>query len=111
VTIRRALFPFAALLLAGIGSPATAGHWRTHYAGDWWSTHEAIYDLENRIAFLEADPQTDDGYRAPIINRARAEIGRLRAALGPAQWQWTTPCCYSRRPIYIRWAAHRGRSH
>ena len=64
---------------------------------DWWgSIHQAIYERENRIAFLEADPETDDGYRAPIISRHRAEIRRLHAALGPAQWQWTTPCCYSR---------------
>ena len=66
--MRRALFPFAALLLASGASPATAGHWRAHYA-DWWSIHQAIYERENRIAFLEADPETDDGYRAPIISR------------------------------------------
>ena len=54
------------------------------------------------IAFLEADPQTDDGYKAPIITKARAEIRRLQATLGPPQWRWTTPCCYSRKPIYIR---------
>ena len=73
MTMRRALFPFAALLLASGASPAAAGHWRAHYA-DWWSIHQAIYERENRIAFLEADPETDDGYRAPIISRHRAEI-------------------------------------
>jgi hypothetical protein len=108
VTIRRALFLFTALVLAAGASPATAGHWRAHYA-DWWSIHQAIYERENRIALLEANPETDDGYRAPIITRARAEIWRLHAALGPAQWQWTTPCCYSRPPIYIGWSSHRRR--
>jgi hypothetical protein len=108
VTIRRALFLFTALVLAAGASPATAGHWRAHYA-DWWSIHQAIYERENRIALLEANPETDDGYRAPIITRARAEIWRLHAALGPAQWQWTTPCCYSRAPIYIGWSSHRRR--
>ena len=106
VTIRRALFLFTALLLASGASPATAGHWRAHHA-DWWSIHQAIYERENRIALLEANPETDDGYRAPIITRTRAEIWRLHAALGPAQWQWTTPCCYSRPPIYIGWSSHR----
>jgi len=109
VTMRRAFFPVAALLLASGASPAAAGHWRAHYA-DWWSIHQAIYERENRIAFLEADPETDDGYRAPIISRHRAEIRRLHAALGPAQWQWTTPCCYSRPPIYIGWSSHRRQS-
>ena len=112
VTIRRALLPlaFVALLLASAGSPATAGHWRTYY-GDWWSTHQAIYEMNNRIASLEANPETDDGYRAPIINRTRAQIRRLHATLGPAQWQWTTPCCYSRPPIYIGWSSHRRQPH
>jgi len=112
VTIRRALLPlaFVALLLASAGSPATAGHWRTYY-GDWWSTHQAIYEMNNRIALLEANPETDDGYRAPIINRTRAQIRRLHATLGPAQWQWTTPCCYSRPPIYIGWSSHRRQPH
>ena len=105
VMIRRALFPLAALLVASLDSPATAGHWRTYYV-DWWATHQAIYALNNRIAFLEADPETDDGYRAPIISRTRADIRRLHATLGPAQWQWTTPCCYSRPPIYISWPSH-----
>lgn len=105
MTIRRALFPFAALLVASFGSPATAGYWWTYY-GDWWSTHQAIYELNNRIAFLEADPETDDGYRAPNINRRRAEIRRLHATLGPAQWQWTSPCCYSRPPLFIGSSSH-----
>jgi hypothetical protein len=101
--MRGVLFASIALVLACVGSPATAGqHWRTGHAGDWRATHHAIYELENLIAFLEADPATDDGYKAPIINRARAEISRLQASLGRPQWRWPTPCCYGRRPIYIR---------
>jgi len=86
------------LVFVGIGSPVAAG--ADEFADA--DTRHAIYELENMIAFLEADPQTDDGYKAPIIHKARAEIRRLQATLAPAQWRWTTPCCYSRRPISIR---------
>jgi hypothetical protein len=106
VTMRRALFLLVGLLLTSSITPATAGHWRAHY-GDWWAIHWGIYERENRIALLEANPETDDGYRAPIISRHRAEIRRLHAALGPAQWQYTSPCCYSRPAIYIGGPSHR----
>jgi hypothetical protein len=99
MSMPRSLLLCCALLFACIGSPAIA--WEDEN-GDWLATRHAIYELENMIAFLEADPQTDDGYKAPIITRARAEIRRLQAALGPPQWRWTTPCCYSRKPTYIR---------
>jgi hypothetical protein len=99
MTMRRAILLCAVLLFAGIAPPAVA--WEDDNGG-WQATRHAIYELENLIAFLEADPQTDDGYKAPIITKARAEIRRLQATLGHAQWRWTTPCCYSRRPIYIR---------
>ncbi len=106
MTLRHALFPWAALLLATIAAPASAGQYR-HKAlavdiGDWRAAHHAIYAAENLIAVLQANPQADDGYKGPIITRARAEILRLQAALGRPQWRWPTPCCYSRRPIYIR---------
>jgi hypothetical protein len=106
VTMRRALFLLAGLVFVSGVTPAAAGHWRAFY-GDWWAIHQAIYERENRIALLEANPETDDGYRAPIISRHRAEIRRLHAALGPAQWQWTSPCCYSRPAIYIGGGSHR----
>jgi hypothetical protein len=100
---RRALFTCIALLLAAIVSPATAGQCRHDADPDCWrATHGAIYELENVIALLEADPAVDDGYKAPVITRARADILRLRATLSPARWHWPTPCCYSRKPIYIR---------
>ncbi len=95
----RAVLLCAVLSFAGIASSAVA--WEDEN-GDRQATRHAIYELENLIAFVKADPQTDDGYKAPIITRARAEIRRLQATLGRAQWRWTTPCCYSRRPLYIR---------
>jgi hypothetical protein len=99
MSLRRGLLLCMVLVFAGIASPVVAG---PDEFGDWDRTRQAIYDLENMIAFLEADPQTDDGYKAPIIRKARAEIRRLQATLAPAQWRWTTPCCYSRPPITIR---------
>jgi len=111
MTMRRTVFAWivaacTAGLAAGIGTPATAGqYWysgHSDHGGHWRETHRAIYQLENLIALLEANPATDDGYKAPIITRARADIMRLRATLDRSRWRWTTPCCYSRRTIYIR---------
>jgi hypothetical protein len=100
-TQRWVLAGAAAVLLGGL-SPAAAGdHWR-HRHGERYATRHAIYELENRIAFLEANPEIDDGYKGPIITQARADILRLRAGLRPATWRWASPCCYSRRPIHIR---------
>jgi hypothetical protein len=102
----RSLIPCAALLLALAASPAVAGELLYKAPAvavvGWRAIRDAIYERENRIAYLEADPETDDGYKAPIIERTRAEIRHLQAMRPPAQWRWTTPCCYSRRPIYIR---------
>lgn len=100
---RYGIFASSTFLLACIASPALAAeHWQRHHSADWRATHDAIYELENRIAFLEADPEMDDGYKAPLIGRARADIVRLRRGLRRAQWRWTSPCCYSRKPIYVR---------
>jgi len=102
MTIRLADFACAALAFACLASPAAADqHWRWSH-GDWRETRAAIYELESRIARLEADPAVDDGYKAPIIARVRADILKLRATLPPARWRWTDPCCYSRKAIYIR---------
>jgi len=101
MTIRFSIFACAALWLACSGLPADAGQrWHREH-GHWRATHHAIYELEHDIALLEADPAVDDGYRAPVIAHESIEIRRLRAALPPARWRWTSPCCYSRRPIYI----------
>jgi len=106
--MRRTVFAWTVVactvgLVAGMGTPATAGqYWDSEHGGQWRETHRAIYQLENLIALLEADPATDDGYKAPIITRARADIMRLRATLDRPRWRWSTPCCCSHRPIYIR---------
>jgi hypothetical protein len=92
-----------ALVLAGGASPAAAREfWRHGHGGHGHATHAAIYALENRIAYLEADPEIDDGYKAPIIVNARADVVQLRATLRPPHWRWESPCCYSRRAIHIR---------
>jgi len=99
----RAVFTCAAFLLAfGVSPAAAEPFWDGGYGEDWAATHAAIYQLENRIAFLQADPEIDDGYKAPIIGKTRAEILQLRATLPAPHWRWATPCCYSRRPIHIR---------
>jgi hypothetical protein len=103
MTLGRIVCASAALLLAWSAVPVRAEEaaWRDGH-GHWRATHAAIYQLENRIAYLEADPDMDDGYKAPIIPRARSDIRQLRATLPPAHWRWASPCCYSRKPIHIR---------
>jgi hypothetical protein len=102
MTTGRIVCASAVLLLACSIVPATAKPgWRGGH-GHWRTTHAAIYQLENRIAYLEADPDIDDGYKAPIIPGARGDIRQLRATLPPAHWPWASPCCYNRKPIHIR---------
>jgi hypothetical protein len=93
-----------ALALACGLSPALADGWSWHAADSdrWHAVRHDIYELENQIASLEADPQMDDGFRAPMIASARRQIRWLQAKIAPAYWRWTDPCCYSRRPIHIR---------
>ena len=101
--IGRAVFAAVGLILAGGIAPALAGEdWLLYDPSPWWATREAIYQLGNRIALLEADPEIDDGYKGPIITSARREIMRLHATVPPARWRWASPCCYGRRPIHIR---------
>jgi hypothetical protein len=96
------LLPLCGLLaFAGFATPALAG---CDPASDdcWVRAHRVIYHMENRIAYLEANPDADDSVKGPIINHLRHQIVRVRADYG-ARWpHWPTPCCYSRRPIYIR---------
>jgi hypothetical protein len=90
----------AAVFIVGALSSATAEP--LPHSAEWLATHAAIYRLENRIAYLEADPAIDDGYKTPIITGARKDIRELRATLPPAHWRWASPCCYSRKPIHLR---------
>jgi hypothetical protein len=83
-------------------APAVAGC-RDHAWDGAWRAHQAITDMENRIAFLEADPKL--GHKGPFIEALHRKILRLHAAIGPRRLRWSrpsSPCCYSRRPIYIR---------
>lgn len=86
---------------AGLASPAVAG---CNSDADWcyWQAHRALSHVENRIAYLEANPDADESYKGPVIEALHAKMLHLRAAIGPRWPHWPTPCCYSRRPIYLR---------
>lgn len=95
------------MLLCGLmsvafaASPALAGC-GSYGARCWEHAHRVIYHMQNHVAFLEADPYVDDGYKGPIIDHLHHKVLHIRAAIGPRWPHWPTPCCYSRRPIYIR---------
>jgi hypothetical protein len=101
MSLARSVVLCGVLAFAFAASPARAG-----CDGDdghcWQHAHRIIYHLHNHIAFLEADPDADDGYKGPIIDHLHHKILRLRAEIGPRWPHWPTPCCYSRRPIVIR---------
>jgi hypothetical protein len=102
---RRVVLASSALLIGAGVLPATAGddwHLYQSHGRLWHATHRAIYELENRIAFLEADPESDDDYKGPVITGARAQIRGLNATLQPPRWRGAVPCCYSRKPIHLR---------
>ena len=89
------------LWLAFAASPARAGCFEL--SDQCWSdAHHAIYRKHNAIAFLEANPAVDDGDKGPVITYLHHKILRIRSAIGPRWPHWPVPCCYSRRPIYIR---------
>jgi hypothetical protein len=98
----KGILVLGAILATAIAtSPAMAG---CDHAGEhcWLRGHRVIYHMENRIAYLEANPNVDDGYKGPIITHLRRKILHIRAVIGERWPHWPTPCCYSRRPIYIR---------
>jgi hypothetical protein len=64
--------------------------------------HRSIYHKHNRIAYLEANPDVDDSFKGPVITHLHLKVLRIRAKIGPRWPVWPTPCCYSRKPIYIR---------
>jgi len=92
----------AAACSALIASPVLAAECGTINGLDYWGKRDAIYQRVNLIAGLEAKPDIDDAAKGPRILAARAEIHRLRAALGPVPRPWLTPCCYRRKPLYLR---------
>lgn len=101
--MRHAFGLVLAVALAGAAAPATAGGaWR---GGDraYWDIRDAIYQRVNLIARLEANPDVDETVKGPAITAARAEIRHLRAMLGPPlPPHYFVPCCYTRRPLYVR---------
>jgi hypothetical protein len=103
MAMRRIILLGAVVLLAGIASAATAGqYYGPHGDTPYWPAHHAIYEMRNFIAYLEANPDADEGYKGPAITATHAEIKRLQAAIGPRPPKYFVPCCYSRRPIHIR---------
>jgi hypothetical protein len=68
----------------------------------YWCIRDAIYADVKLINHLEANPDVDDAVKGPQITAARADIHRLRLMLGPLLQVGPEPCCYSRRPLYIR---------
>jgi hypothetical protein len=90
------------LALAVVAAPARAGDSWQSAEQCYWCVRDAIYDRINLIARFEANPDIDEGVKGPAIATARAEIHRLRATIGPPPRDWATPCCYARKPLYIR---------
>ena len=60
MTARRILYLCSILVFAGMASPAAAEcNDEPYYC--WLHAHRAIAHMQNRIAYLEADPNADDG--------------------------------------------------
>jgi hypothetical protein len=104
MAIARVLALGASLALTGMALPASAGDFGACGDTTYWCTRDAIYHRTKLISLLEANPDVDEAIKGPQITAARAEIQALRATLGPPQWNWNwpTPCCYSRKPVRIR---------
>ena len=92
----------AVLVVGGAALPAAADELWPAEATCYWCIRDAIYDNTKLIAHREADPDVDEAVKGPEIIAARADIHRLRRALGPLQSDGTEPCCYSRRPLIVR---------
>jgi hypothetical protein len=96
---------FSVCIVLGLASaalPARAGDAGQPGDGCYWCARDAIYERSKQISLLEANPDVDEAVKGPQIISARAEIYALRATLGPPQWEWPTPCCYTRKTIHIR---------
>jgi hypothetical protein len=105
----------AAMTLTALATPAQAADlWRrvhpsaTAYPAPPaeafcpWCIRDAIYADSKLIAHLEANPDIDELDKGPVILGARAEMHYLRWILGPVHRITAGPCCYSRKPIYVR---------
>jgi len=90
------------LALVCAAAPAAAGDYGQIEDSCYRCLRDAIYADIKLIDRLEANPDIDDGIKGPQITAARADIHHLRKILGPIEDQGTAPCCYTRRPLYIR---------
>ncbi|MGP0088788.1 MAG: hypothetical protein ACLPKB_02340 [Xanthobacteraceae bacterium] len=100
---RLALCSCTVLMLLGIGSfTARAQFLESQQLSDPRALR-AIHELQNLIAYLEANPYYYGGHKEAAIAKARATIDHLRAAMGPRRYFWSPPdCCYARPPLYYR---------
>jgi hypothetical protein len=101
LTVRiMALCGVAAAVFAA--APARAGDFWSPDKQRYWHIRHDIYERVELIAHLEANPDIDDAIKGPAISAARAEVHGLRSVIGRPPRKWATPCCYTRRPLYIR---------
>jgi hypothetical protein len=93
----------SALLLLGIGGSAARAQFLESQQLSDPRALRAIHEMENLIAYLEANPYYYGGHKEAAIAKARATIDHLRAAMGPRRYFWAPPgCCYDRPPLYYR---------
>jgi hypothetical protein len=88
--------------VACMASPVMAGDAAPADASCYRCVRDAIYTDVALINHLEANPDIDDAIKGPQIFAARADIHRLRALLGPLNIEGPEPCCYARKPMFIR---------
>jgi hypothetical protein len=104
--MRRLVVLCGFLALVCAAAPANAGGFFGLFGEPdpqcYWCIRDAIYHDVKLINHLEANPDVDDALKGPQIVAARADIHRLRRLLGPVQNVGIEPCCYSRRPFYVR---------
>ena len=104
--MRRMLILGSLFVVLCAAMPARAGDFFGFFSDPdpqcYWCIRDAIYADVKLIDHLEANPDVDDAVKDPQIAAARADIHRLRVLLGPLQQVGPEPCCYSRRPLYIR---------
>ena len=92
----------AAFIFACLASPVAAGEHALIDLDCRPCVADAISELTDSIALWEAMPNPDEVDKVDAIAAANFKIRKLRAVLGPPQPDWPTPCCYTRKPMYIR---------
>lgn len=100
--MKRLLLLCFVFVLTALMTPARAGDFLQDGVFCYWCIRDAIYADTRLIAHLEANPDVDESVKGPIIFAAHADIRRWRRMIVPIGDTGALPCCYSRRPIYIR---------